>query len=73
MDLGSCKKFGGGPMMVKDDGHWIQIGVLPGGYFCDISGKYSLLSLKMIINHNQGYYYSNCIFYLIVTIENIKH
>ena len=31
MDLGSCEGFGGGPMMVKDDGHWIQIGVLPGG------------------------------------------
>ena len=30
MDLGSCKGFGGGPMMVKDDGHWIQIRVLPG-------------------------------------------
>ena len=31
MDLGSCKGFGGGPLMLKNDGHWIQIGVLHGG------------------------------------------
>ena len=88
MDLGSCKGFGEGPMMVKDDGHWIQIGVLPGGvgkctkndsstmflrlnfievlqfvkcpetYTANrtckyIYGKYTFLSLKMMINQNQ--------------------